>query len=338
MVVMPYMAKPGTIAPALADVRPRLVQGQSIGYDGVDDYLPVPASSSRTPPGCTRRRRPSCTIGLILMAQRDLVDFVHQQDRAEWTKSWSRGLADRRVLLLGYGGVGKAIAARLAPFEVEVVLVASSVRTEDGVAVHAISDLPELAAGADILSTRCPAARPPASSTTLILQALPNDALVVNIGRGPTVDRRARRRPTARPPAHGERRVRSRSRSGATTRCGRCRTRSSRRTPAASAGRCSRGSPASSPIRRHGSRAARSRRTSSCAPDPARLPALPRRGPRPTAMAGASTTLPPKFMGATDALVSPPRTHPGGRRQCSGSARRRACGAAPSGRDRPPGE
>ncbi|MGO1770535.1 MAG: 2-hydroxyacid dehydrogenase [Microbacterium sp.] len=188
MVVMPYMAKPGTIAPALADVRPRLVQGQSIGYDGVDDYLPtglVFANAS----GVHETATAELTIGLILMAQRDLVDFVHQQDRAEWTKSWSRGLADRRVLLLGYGGVGKAIAARLAPFEVEVVPVASSARTEDGVAVHAISDLPELAAGADILVNALPGGAATAGLIDdAILQALPDDALVVNIGRGPTVD------------------------------------------------------------------------------------------------------------------------------------------------------
>ncbi|RCS60147.1 2-hydroxyacid dehydrogenase [Microbacterium sp. JB110] len=188
MVVMPYMAKPGSMAEHLAALAPRLVQGQSIGYDDVHAYLPdgLPfANASSVHETATAE----LTIGLILMAQRQLADFVRQQDRAEWTKSWSRGLADRRVLLLGYGGVGKAIASRLAPFEVEIVPVASSARVEDGVQVHALGELHDLAPTAEILINALPggdATRHIIDDT--VLSALPDDALVVNVGRGTSVD------------------------------------------------------------------------------------------------------------------------------------------------------
>ena len=43
---------------------------------------------------------------------------------ARWEPGWQPALADKRVLLVGYGAVGAAVEARLRPFEVEVVRVA----------------------------------------------------------------------------------------------------------------------------------------------------------------------------------------------------------------------
>lgn len=92
-------------------------------------------------------------------------------------------------MVLGYGGVGKAIAARLEPFEVEIVPVASSARNEDGVHVHGIDELPELLPTTEILITSLPA-----NDAThhviddAVLSALPDGALVVNVGRGTLID------------------------------------------------------------------------------------------------------------------------------------------------------
>lgn len=188
MIVTPYMAHPGAMLDHIEALSPRLMQCQSIGYDGVDEYLPdgLPFANAAS---VHETATAELTIGLLLMAQRQLADFVRQQDRAEWDKTWSRGLSDRRVVLLGYGGVGKAIAARLAPFEVEVVPVASRARTEGGVEVRAISELGELAATADILINVLPGG--PATRHIIddaLLSALPDDALVVNVGRGTSVD------------------------------------------------------------------------------------------------------------------------------------------------------
>lgn len=157
LIVPPYM-KQGATLRALPSLSPRLVQGQAIGYDGVAEVLPpglVYANASSVHETATAE----LTVALILMAQRGLAEHVRNQDRAVWTKEWTPGLADRRVLLLGYGGVGKAIAARLAPFETVLVPVASRARDEDGVHVHGIDELPELAKDADISSTCCPAGR-----------------------------------------------------------------------------------------------------------------------------------------------------------------------------------
>ncbi|WP_156758851.1 2-hydroxyacid dehydrogenase [Microbacterium karelineae] len=187
LVVPPYL-KQGRALRALADVRPRLVQGQSIGFDGVDQVLPeglVYANASSVHETATAE----LAIGLMLVAQRGLADAVRNQDRGEWQPAWTDGLADRRVVLLGYGGVGQAIAARLSGFEADLVPVASRARDEDGVHVHGIDELGGLLAGADILVNALPGG--PATRHIVgdaALAALPDGALVVNVGRGTSVD------------------------------------------------------------------------------------------------------------------------------------------------------
>lgn len=187
IVVPPYM-KQGATLRALTALRPKLVQGQAIGYDGVADVLP-PGLVYANASGVHETATSELTLALILMAQRGMADIVRNQDRATWAPTSTAGLADRRVLLLGYGGVGKAIAARIAAFEAEVVPVASRAREEDGVHVHGIDELLELAATADILVNALPGG--PETHRLIgddVLSALPDGALVVNIGRGPTVD------------------------------------------------------------------------------------------------------------------------------------------------------
>ncbi|MFT4229647.1 MAG: 2-hydroxyacid dehydrogenase [Microbacterium sp.] len=187
IVVPPYLSA-GQMYPRLADVRTRLVQSQSIGYDGMADRLPtglVFANAASVHETSTAE----LALALALAAQRQLPGFVRAQERAQWSPVFAESLADRRVLLLGYGGVGKAVAARLKPFEVSVTAVASRARDEDGVHVHAVDELPALLPRADVVILTLPAGE---ATRHLVddafLTALPDGALVVNVGRGPIVD------------------------------------------------------------------------------------------------------------------------------------------------------
>ncbi len=187
IVVPPYMSM-SQVMPRLADVRTRLVQSQSIGYEGVADHLPpghVFANASSVHETSTAE----LAVGLAIAAQRRLPTYVRAQDEARWAPEFSASLADRRVLLLGYGGVGKAVAGRLAPFEVELTIVASRARFEDGMPVHGVERLPELLPEAEIVVVTLPGGE--ATHHILdatALAALPDGALVVNVGRGPLVD------------------------------------------------------------------------------------------------------------------------------------------------------
>ena len=187
IVVPPYLDVSDRY-PRLAGVRTRLVQSQSIGYDGVAEALPsghVFANAATVHEAATAE----LALALILAAQRGLPDLVRAQDREHWQTTFTDGLADRRVLLLGYGGVGKAVAARLEPFEVAVTVVASRAREEDGVTVHAIGELPVLLPDAEIVVLTLPDAETTRGIVDdAFLSALPDGALLVNVGRGPLVD------------------------------------------------------------------------------------------------------------------------------------------------------
>ena len=128
-------------------------------------------------------------VGLAIASQRGIDRFARTQAHGQWEPFVAPSLADRRVMVLGYGGVGKAIARRLSGFEVEIMPVASRARDEDGVRVHGVAEMRELLPHTDIVI----ASLPGGDSTRHIiddgfLSALPDDALVVNVGRGPLID------------------------------------------------------------------------------------------------------------------------------------------------------
>ncbi len=187
IVVPPYMQL-AKVLERLEGVPTRLVQSQSIGYEGVEDLLPdglLFANAASVHETSTAE----LAVGLAIAAQRHLDAFAVDTAAGRWAPAFTQSLADRRVLLLGYGGVGKAVASRLAPFEVHLTVVAQRARVEDGMPVHGVDDLPALLGDAEIVILTLPGG----DSTRRIvddafLAALPDGALVVNVGRGSLVD------------------------------------------------------------------------------------------------------------------------------------------------------
>lgn len=187
IVVPPYM-NAGRVYPLLKGVTTQLVQSQSIGYDGIAEVLP---SGHRFANAASVHETSTAelALALALAAQRNIPQYVRDQDAALWHTTFEKSLADQRVLIVGYGGVGKAIAARFAPFEVDIQVVASQAREEDGRHVHGIDELPRLLPETDVLVLALPGG---ASTHHLIddaaLSLLPDGALIVNIGRGSLID------------------------------------------------------------------------------------------------------------------------------------------------------
>lgn len=187
IVIQPYMGATQKLS-ALAGVPTRLVQSQSIGYDGVDDVLP-PGNVFANASSVHETSTAELTLALILASQRGIPDFVRAAEAGRWAPARYASLADRTVLLLGYGGVGQAIEERLLPFEVNVVRVANSARSDERGPIHGIAELPDLLPNADIVVVGVPLTE---STTHLVddafLAAMPDGALLVNIARGPVAD------------------------------------------------------------------------------------------------------------------------------------------------------
>jgi phosphoglycerate dehydrogenase-like enzyme len=95
-------------------------------------------------------------------------------------------LAGKRVLLVGYGEIGKEIEQMLAPFRVELTRVARSARREPK--VHAATEIDALIPSADIIILIVPATD---ETRGLIGPAqfalMRQGALLVNAARGPVV-------------------------------------------------------------------------------------------------------------------------------------------------------
>lgn len=187
IVVPPYMSMSRVLA-RLEGVPTALVQSQSIGYDGVEGILP-PGLVFANAASVHETSTAELAVGLAIAAQRRIDDYARDTAAGLWAPQFAESLADRRVLLLGYGGVGKAVAARLAPFEVELTVVASTARVEDGMPVHGVDELPRLLGEAEIVVVTLPGGE---STRHIVddafLTALPDGALLVNVGRGPLVD------------------------------------------------------------------------------------------------------------------------------------------------------
>jgi phosphoglycerate dehydrogenase-like enzyme len=189
LVVPPYMGDWKAHLSAVAQVGPRLVQGQMLGYDGVERSMP-PGVPYANAVGVHEASTAELAIGLILASLRR-IDRAVREAAAGVQQVAVRGtsLADRRVLLLGVGGVGAAIARRLEPFEVELVRVARTARTDEHGEVHGMGELAALLPTAEVVVLALPL---DPTTTGLVdaafLAALPDGALVVNVGRGPLVD------------------------------------------------------------------------------------------------------------------------------------------------------
>jgi phosphoglycerate dehydrogenase-like enzyme len=128
-------------------------------------------------------------VGLAIARLRGLDEFARNQGTGSWLPQRNDSLADKRVLILGYGRIGQAIEARLAPFECEVVRVARSARTlDDGRRVHAMAELADLLPRVDVVILIVPASPETIGLVdAAFLERMRRGALLVNVARGPVV-------------------------------------------------------------------------------------------------------------------------------------------------------
>ncbi|GAA1751026.1 2-hydroxyacid dehydrogenase [Nostocoides vanveenii] len=200
-VVAPYVGAARSIAAVGQVPSVRFVQLLTAGYDGILEQLPESVSVANAA-GVHDDSTAEMGMALALASQRGLPGFARAQPEGDWTfPGLLPSLADRRVLIVGYGSVGRALGRRLVPFQVELTAVAGHARDGDDLVdrVHPIENLPELLPTAEVVFVVVPL-----SDVTRgligedFLAALPDDALVVNIARGPVADTDALLRHTGR--------------------------------------------------------------------------------------------------------------------------------------------
>ncbi|GAA3179509.1 MULTISPECIES: 2-hydroxyacid dehydrogenase [Streptomyces] len=190
---VPYMKDEATSLRPLARMSGlRVVQTLTAG---VEHILPA---LDRLPPGtrlCNARglhdaSTAELALTLILAALRGVPGFVRAQDAGEWRPEFRPALADKSVLIVGYGSIGSAIEDRLTPFEcARVTRLARTARETVRGPVHPLSALDELLPEADVVVLATPLTE---DTRGLVgrgfLARMKDGALLVNVARGKVVD------------------------------------------------------------------------------------------------------------------------------------------------------
>ena len=184
-VVLPYEGSTISIEESLARMtNVKVIQTLTAGFDNVQPFMPAHITLCNAA-GVHDDATSELAVLLTLSVLRDMPrSFKAQQDR-HWETYFSRSLAGKTVLLIGYGNVGKAAEKRLLGFGCKVIPVARTARDH----VHAISDLPNLIPSADVVMLIVP--NNPGTVNLVdakFLASMKDDSVLVNVARGVVVD------------------------------------------------------------------------------------------------------------------------------------------------------
>jgi len=170
--------------------RLRVIANVAVGYDNVD----VDAARSRgvavtNTPGVLTDATADLAIALLLAVTRRLGEaerLIRSGEPWAWSIDFmlGRGLRGKTLGIVGYGEIGRAVAARARAFGLEVVYTKRSRGDEPGQV-----ELGELLARSHVVSLHCPLTP---ETRHLIdadaLAAMRDDAYLINTARGPVVD------------------------------------------------------------------------------------------------------------------------------------------------------
>ena len=188
LVVLPYLDSSRAVRNLGSLAGLQVVQTLTAGYDDVRAYLPEGVTLCNAA-GVHDASTAELAVGLAIASLRGIGEFARAQTTGTWKAGYRPALADRRVLVIGAGSVGGAIADRLAPFEVSLTRVATSAREDARGHVHGIDELPGLLPRHDVVVLVVPLSDATRGLVdAAFLAAMPDGALLVNVARGPVVD------------------------------------------------------------------------------------------------------------------------------------------------------
>jgi phosphoglycerate dehydrogenase-like enzyme len=182
--VLPYMSglDPARLMSSMPSLR--VAQTLTAGIDDVRPLVPdgVTLCNAR---GVHDASTAELAVALVLASLRGLPDFVRDAADGRWDGGRRRdSLADRTVLIVGYGSVGAAVERRLEGFECTVRRVARSARE----GIESMDALPELLPQADVVILTVPMTDGTRGMVdAAFLARMPDGGLLVNVARGAVV-------------------------------------------------------------------------------------------------------------------------------------------------------
>ena len=175
--------------PASAEVmrhmkRLRVVQALTAGVDRLRPSVPAGAVLCNAR-GAHDASTAEWVVAAMLAALREFPRFALEQAAGRWAYQSTDQLAEKTVLIVGYGSIGAAVERRLAGFEVTVQRVARAARP----GVSGLSELPSLLPAADVVVLLVPfTPQTEGMADGAFLARMKDGALLVNAARGAVVE------------------------------------------------------------------------------------------------------------------------------------------------------
>jgi phosphoglycerate dehydrogenase-like enzyme len=162
----------------------KLVQTLTAGVDALRPSLPAGVTLCNAR-GAHDASTAEWVVTAMLASLRDFPLFAREQAAGRWAYRHTDSLAEKTVLIVGYGSIGAAVERRLAGFEVNVLRVARTPRP----GVEPVERLPGLLPVADVVVLLVPfTAATAGMADASFLASMKDGALLVNAARGPVVD------------------------------------------------------------------------------------------------------------------------------------------------------
>ncbi|MFT4307489.1 MAG: NAD(P)-dependent oxidoreductase [Microbacterium sp.] len=173
----------------------RHVQTTSIGVEYIEPLVPEWAVLHNAA-GVHEESTAEQAVSLTLAVMRRLHEFALLPQTKRWpedvpgpTSLMAASLVAKRVLVLGYGGIGSKVGRRLSTFGCTIEGVGTRARIEDGVTVFTLDAVPSLLPAADVVIVALPLTDATARIVDAeFLSAMKDGAVLVNVGRGGLVD------------------------------------------------------------------------------------------------------------------------------------------------------
>ena len=135
-------------------------------------------------------------LAMMLALARGLPEAERERGRRLWDFATAMRRIDtlegKRLLVLGFGEIGLALAERARALDMHVTGIGRHPRTQAGFEVHGARDLSRLLPQADVLAIALPGG---ADTFHMVgemqLSLLPPGAMLINVGRGTVVDSKA---------------------------------------------------------------------------------------------------------------------------------------------------
>jgi phosphoglycerate dehydrogenase-like enzyme len=182
-----FFPNPASVAVLRQMKRLRVVQALTAGVDWLRPHVP-PGVTLCNARGAHDASTAEWVVAAMLSALRQFPAFTREQDAGRWAYQPTGQLAEKTVLIVGYGSIGAAVDRRLAGFEVTVRRVARQPRA----GVSGLGELPALLAEADVVVLLVPfTPQTRGMADAAFLARMKDGALLVNAARGAVLDTQA---------------------------------------------------------------------------------------------------------------------------------------------------